>query len=228
MSSSIPNLAGYDLSPDTDLAASVYPQAWRTPLANDNTPSLGEVTQLIQSWQAGDSQALTKLVPQFYAELRKIAAFQLRTERQDHTLQTAGLVNEVFLRLSSGSEIQIQDRKHFFRLAAQVMRRILVDHARLQQADKRIGPEQKVSIEEPIAMALPIAARDVDVLDLHHALEVLAQIHPRQAQLIELRYFGGLTEDEAAEVLEVSRATLARDWKVARHWLSSRLGKSYK
>lgn len=194
-------------------------------MAHDHTPSLGDVTQLIQDWQDGDSQALTKLVPQFYAELRKIAANQLRTERQDHTLQTAGLVNEVFLRLSSGNAIEIQDRKHFFRLAAQVMRRILVDHARQQHADKRIGAHQKVSIEEPIAMAQPIAGRDVDILDLHHALEVLAQIHPRQAQLIELRYFGGLTQDEAADALDISRATLARDWKVARHWLSSRLGK---
>lgn len=185
---------------------------------------IGELTQLIQSWGAGDSGALGELIPHFYSELRQIAAFHMRKERGDHTLDTTGLVNEVFLRLSSGEKAVLQDRKHFIRLAAQIMRRILVDHARQQQADKRVGAHQKVHIEEPIAMAQSTdPTRDVDVLDLHQALQTLAQIHPRQAQLIELRYFGGLTQDEAADVLEISRATLARDWKVARHWLFSRL-----
>lgn len=183
----------------------------------------GEVTQLIHSWRAGDSHALDDLIPYFYSELRQIAAFQLRKERNDHTLQTAGLVNEVFLRLSNSQQVNIQDRKHFFRLAAQIMRRILVDHARQQQAGKRIGAHQKVSIEEPVAMAQAVPSRDVDILALHQALEVLAQIHPRQAQVIEMRYFAGLTEDEAAEALDISRATLARDWRVARHWLAARL-----
>ncbi len=190
---------------------------------DDTSLPRGEVTQLIHSWRAGDSKALTDLIPYFYSQLRQIASFQLRSERPDHTLQTAGLVNEVFLRLSSSKEVDIQDRKHFFRLAAQIMRRILVDHARQQQANKRIGAHQKVSIEEPMAMAMAVVPQDVDILALHQALEMLAQIHPRQAQLIELRYFAGLTEDEAAEALDVSRATLARDWKVARHWLLARL-----
>ncbi len=197
-----------------------------TPLPDTSEQHIGELTQLIHSWGAGDTRALGEIIPHFYDELRQIASYHMRKERGDHTLDTTGLVNEVFLRLSSGEKARLQDRRHFVRLAAQIMRRILVDHARQQQADKRVGAHQTVNIETPVAMAQSgDAHRDVDVLDLHNALEVLAQIHPRQAQLIELRYFGGLTQDEAAEVLEISRATLARDWKVARHWLFSRLRK---
>lgn len=187
-------------------------------MANDDPRS--EVTQLLHSWRQGRPEALDELLPLVYEELRSLAASYLRRERQGHTLQTTALVHEAYLRLTGGDPIEIKDRGHFFTVAAQAMRRILVDHARRQQAEKRIGAYQRVPLE---AAPEPAIELDTDVLAVHEALEVLSQIHPRQAQLVELRYFGGLSQEEAAEALDISLATLARDWRVARRWLHHRL-----
>ena len=180
------------------------------------TPSNpGHVTRLFSRWRAGDEDAAAELLPRVYDELRRLADAYLRRERAGHTLQPTELVNEAFLRLL-GTEVEVLDRTHFFALAARAMRRILVDHARRQRAGKRIAPEDRVTLVTEVD-ATPGA--EVDVLDLNRALERFAEIAPRPAQLVELRYFGGLTLPEAAEVLGVARATAARDWKAARVWL---------
>lgn len=179
-----------------------------------------DVTRLLKSWRQGESKALEDLLPLVYEELRDLAASYLRKERRGHTLQTTALVHEAYLRLCGGSPLHLVDRSHFFTVAAQAMRRILVDHARRHQAGKRIGAHQKVTLE---AAPEPAVQLDADVLAVHEALEALSQIHPRQAQLVELRYFGGLSMEEAAEVLDVSLATVARDWRVARVWLHRKL-----
>jgi RNA polymerase sigma factor (TIGR02999 family) len=175
------------------------------------------------SWRRGDSEAFEDLLPLVYDELRRLAASYLRKERRDHTLQATALVHEAYLRLSGGVALDLQDRAHFFTVAARAMRRVLVDHARRQRADKRIGAGRKVSLDD--APETPVVV-DADVLAVHEALELLAQIEPRQAQLVELRYFGGLSNPEAAEVLEVSIKTVERDWRIARTWLHRRLSSS--
>lgn len=182
--------------------------------------SSGEVTQLLKSWRQGDSEAFEDLLPLVYDELRRLAASYLRKERRDHTLQPTALVHEAYLRLSGGVSLDLQDRAHFFTVAARAMRRVLVDHARRHRADKRIGVDRKVSLDD--APEIPIVV-DIDVLAVHEALELLAQIEPRQAQLVELRYFGGLSNPEAAEVQRVSVKTVERDWRIARAWLHHRL-----
>ena len=182
-------------------------------------PSPGPVTRLFSRWRGGDEDAAAELLPRVYDELRRLADSYLRRERAGHTLQPTELVNEAFLRLL-GTEVEAVDRTHFFALAARSMRRILVDHARRQQAGKRIPPDERVTlVTEVDATPTP----EVDLLDLHRALERFAEIAPRPAQLVELRYFGGLTNPEAAEVLEVSKATVERDWKSARVWLYQEL-----
>ena len=181
--------------------------------------SPGHVTRLFSRWRAGDEDAAAELLPRVYDELRRLADSYLRRERAGHTLQATELVNEAFLRLL-GTDVEALDRTHFFALAARSMRRILVDHARRQQAGKRIPPEERVTLVTEVD-ATP--GSEVDVLDLNRALERFAEIAPRPAQLVELRYFGGLTLPEAAEVLDISRATAARDWKVARVWLVGEL-----
>ncbi len=180
-----------------------------------------EITQLLKSWREGDSGAPEDLLPLVYRELRVLAASYLRRERAGHTLQTTALVHEAYLRLWGGGTPDVSDRSHFFAVAAQAMRRILVDHARRQQAGKRIGPRQQVPLEEAPE---PQAEHNTNVLAVHEALELLSQISPRQAQLVELRYFGGLSNEEAAEVLGISLATLARDWRIAKRWLYRKLG----
>ena len=179
-----------------------------------------EITQLLKSWKSGDSEAPEDLLPLVYRELRVLAASYLRKERAGHTLQTTALVHEAYLRLWSGETPDLTDRSHFFAVAAQAMRRILVDHARRQQAGKRIGAHQVVPLE---GMPEPKLDVDTNVLAVHEALELLSKINPRQAQLVELRYFGGLSNEEAAEVLDISLATLARDWRVAKRWLYRKL-----
>ena len=180
-----------------------------------------EITQLLKSWRQGDSGAPEDLLPLVYRELRVLAASYLRKERAGHTLQTTALVHEAYLRLWGGETPEVSDRSHFFAVAAQAMRRILVDHARRQQAGKRIGAHQRVSLE---GAPEPQVEHDTNVLAVHEALQLLSQINPRQAQLVELRYFGGLSNEEAAEVLGISLATLARDWRVAKRWLYRKLG----
>lgn len=179
----------------------------------------GEVTQLLERWREGQSEALDELLPLVYEELRRLAAHYLGKERRGHTLQATALVHEAYVRLL-GKPLQVEDRSHFFAVAARAMRRVLVDHARRHQADKRIGPQDKVSLEDGPELSVQ---PDVDVLALHEALERLGQVNPRQAKLVEIRYFGGLKNREAAEVLGVSLGTVERDWQVARLWLHRQL-----
>jgi RNA polymerase sigma factor (TIGR02999 family) len=181
----------------------------------------GEITQLLESWQEGNQGAFEDLLPLVYDELRSLARVYLRKERQGHTLQPTALVHEAYVRLTGASgAADFKNRGHFFAVAAQAMRWILVDHTRKQRAGKRISPEDRIPLENaPILAQSP----DLDILDLHEALERLAEVNQRQAKLVELRYFGGLTQDEAAEVLEISRATAERDWRVARLWLHRQL-----
>jgi RNA polymerase sigma factor (TIGR02999 family) len=184
-------------------------------------PEPGEVTRLLQEWRRGDQAAFDELLPLVYNELRRIARGALRRERRGHVLQPTALVHEAFLRLVDQERARIRDRGHFLSVAAQAMRRILVDHERRRRAAKRGGGEEAISLAE--AGGAVDAGQAVDVLALHRALEDLARIDERQARLVELRYFGGLTTVEAAEVLGVSRATLERDWTAARLWLRRRL-----
>ena len=181
----------------------------------------GDITQLLESWQGGNEQAFEELLPLVYEELRSLAAIYLRKERQGHTLQPTALVHEAYVRLTGASGASdFKDRSHFFAVAAQAMRWILVDHTRRQRAGKRIPPQERIPLENaPILAQEP----DLNILDLHEALEDLAKVNERQAKLVELRYFGGLSQDASAEVLGVSRATAERDWRVARLWLHRRL-----
>ena len=182
--------------------------------------STHEVTRLLDQWSTGRPEALDELLPLVYDELRRLAASFLRRERAGHTLQPTALVHEAYFRLTGRSEATVRDRAHFFAVAAQAMRRILVDHARRQLAAKRIGAQDRVPIDD----AFPLAADPkVDMIALHEALNDLAGINSRQAKVVELRYFGGLTTEETAEVLETSVATAERDWHAARLWLRRQL-----
>jgi RNA polymerase sigma factor (TIGR02999 family) len=178
---------------------------------------IGEVTQLLASWRDGDSDAFDRLLPLVYDELHRSAAAYLRRERSDHTLQATALVHEAYLRLANVEELDAHDRFHFYAVAARAMRRILVDHARSQQREKRVGAHRRLPLEE--AACVPQGHSPDQVIAVHGALQELANSHPRQARLVELRFFGGFSEDEAAEILGVSRATLTRDWRFARVWL---------
>lgn len=180
-------------------------------------PTQHEVTRLLADWSHGDPQALEKLTPLVYDELRRLASRYLRRERIGHTLQSTALVNEAFLKLVGQHSVQWQNRAHFFGIAAQLIRRILVDHARARRAEKRGAEAQKLSLDE--AVALP-AGRDLDLVALDDALSDLAKIDPRQGRLVELRFFAGLTIEETAEVLHMSLATAKRDWVAAKAWLS--------
>jgi RNA polymerase sigma factor (TIGR02999 family) len=172
-----------------------------------------DVTVLLNEMRRGDGQAFACLMPLIYAELRKIAAAHLRRERKEHTLQPTALVNEAYLKLVGATSVEWGGRNHFYRVAAQVMRRILVDHARARRADKRAGRALRVTLDDE---ALTIAARDVEILALDEALERLAVADPRLARVVELRYFGGLTVTETAEALGLSTATVGREWAAAR------------
>ncbi len=183
----------------------------------------GEVTQLLEAWQDGNDEALEELLPLVYEELRKLAAQYLRKERYGHTLQPTALVHEAYVRLVGQSRSNFENRSHFFAVASKAMRRVLVDHARRYQAGKRIGVQDKVPLSEAAELS---SEPDGEILAIHEALERLSDIHERQAQLVELRYFGGLTNAEAAEFFGVSRATVERDWKVARLWLHRRLSQN--
>lgn len=183
-------------------------------------PEPGEVTRLLQQWRRGDEAAFDELLPLVYNELRRIARGALRRERPGHVLQPTALVHEAFLRLVDQERARIRNRGHFLSVAAQAMRRILVDHERRRRAAKRGGGGEPISLADAGAV---VDAPGTDVLALHQALEELARIDARHARLVELRYFGGLTAVEAAEVLGISRATAERDWTAARLWLRRRL-----
>ena len=179
------------------------------------------VTQLLVDWGNGNQQALDKLMPLVYGELRRLARNYLRRERQNHTLQPTALVNEAYLKLIDQRHAKWQNRAQFFGVAAQLMRRILVDHARQHQADKRGGPDQQ---RFSITHAEKFSKQpEVDLLALHEALEELTTMDPQQGRIVELRFFGGLSIEETAEVLGVGHATVERDWKMARAWLRTKL-----
>jgi len=180
------------------------------------TPSPNEVTQLLEEWSNGNQAALEKLMPLVYAELRRLAHGYMRHERAGHTLQTSGLVNEACLKLIEQSRVQWQNRGHFFGIAAQIMRRVLVDHARTRQYAKHGGGGHRVSFDDA-RMFLP--ERGGDVVALDEALTELAGFDARKSQIVELRFFGGLSIEETADVLQVSPGTVMRDWTLAKAWL---------
>jgi RNA polymerase sigma factor (TIGR02999 family) len=179
------------------------------------TPS-SEITQTLIRYSRGDAAALDVLLPAVYDELRRLAAAQLQHERPGHTLQPTALAHEAFLRLVNQRDVSWKNRAHFLGLAAQAMRRILADHARRRRAEKRGGDAVRVTMEES---DLPGAPPDLMADDLDAALEDLARLEPRHARIVELRFFGGLTIEETAEVVGVSPATVKRDWLLARAWL---------
>jgi RNA polymerase sigma factor (TIGR02999 family) len=176
-----------------------------------------EITRLLADWSNGDRQALEKLTPLVYDELRRLASRYLRQERAGHTLQSTALVHEAYMKLVGQNSVRWQNRAHFFGIAAQMIRRILVDYARARRADKRGSGVEKLSLDE--AIALP-GGPDLDLVALDDALEGLAKIDERQSKLVELRFFAGLTLEETAEVLQMSTATAKRDWVSAKAWLS--------
>jgi RNA polymerase sigma factor (TIGR02999 family) len=177
------------------------------------------VSQLLQAWEQGDLQAREDLIPLVYQQLRQRAAAYLRRERRDHTLQPTALVNEAYIRLMKQQRVTWLNRAQFFGVAAQIMRRILVDHAREHQAAKR-PRGVRVTLDEGMATVQPL---DCDLLMLDDALQELARIDERQAHIVELKYFGGLSEEEVAAVLSLSRATITREWQSARAWLYRRM-----
>ena len=179
-------------------------------------PSPQQVTQLLAAWGGGDRAALDELMPLVYDELRRLARQHMGRERRGHTLQTSALVNEAFLRLVDQKNIRWQDRAHFFGIAARLMRQVLVDYARRRGYAKRGGTRCRVALDEALVVS---EARAADVVALDEALNRLAQIDPRQDQIVELRFFGGLSIEETAEVLGVSPGTVMRDWTFAKAWL---------
>ncbi len=185
-------------------------------------PSSQEVTHLLLAWRKGDKKALDKLVPVVYEELRRLARGYMRGERKGHTLQTTALVNEAYIRLLDCSRVNWQDRTHFLALSAQLMRRVLVDYARSRRYLKRGAAAEKVSLEED-RIAPP--GYNPDLTELDDALHALAAVDARKSQVVELRFFGGLTEEETAEVLGVSPDTVLRDWKLAKSWLAREIKK---
>jgi RNA polymerase sigma-70 factor, ECF subfamily len=182
---------------------------------------MGDITGLLSRWANGEAEAFGALMPVVYDELRKLADHYLSKERADHTLQPTALVHEAYLRLSGIRNMELRNRAHFYGAAAQVMRRVLVDHARQRRALKRGGPSA-VSVPFDEAIDTPIEA-GVDLLALDEALAGLEQIAPARARVVELRYFGGLSVEETAEYLDVAPATVKRHWAFARAWLFSRL-----
>ncbi len=175
-----------------------------------------QITHLLLAWGNGDEGALGQLMPLVYNELRKVAARHMRRQRPGHTLQTTDLVNEAYLRLADSSKVRWQNRAHFFAVSAQLMRRVLVDCAREKNNLKRGGGARQVSLDEGLVIA---PERGADLLALDEALTRLAALNARHAQVVELRYFGGLNEEETAEALKVSLRTVQRDWNLARLWL---------
>lgn len=179
-----------------------------------------DLTTLLIDWRDGDQEAGRQLMTTAYDDLRRLASRYLQNERCDHTLEATGLVHELYLKLFSQQPVKWQNRAHFFAVAAQQLRRILIDHARGVVAQKRGGKRVKLSLTEVSAL---IGDQEHDVLEVDEALQELEQLDPRAAKVVELRFFGGLKEAEVAEVLGISLATLHRDWKSARAWLISRL-----
>jgi len=185
-------------------------------------PRSVEVTGLLKAWSGGDQAALERLAGHVYDELRHIARRYMRNERAGNTLQATALVNEVYLRLADVKNIDWQQRAQFFAIAAQMMRRILVDAARARGTHKRGGGAIKVNVDEAPVLS---PERDSSLVALDEALEAFSKLAPRQARVVELRYFGGLSEEETAEVLKISTRTVRRDWDFAKSWLMRELGR---
>ncbi|MBX3243468.1 MAG: sigma-70 family RNA polymerase sigma factor [Acidobacteria bacterium] len=181
-----------------------------------STADVPEITKILHEWNNGDAEAGERLLPYVYQELKRQARYLMFSERSDHTLQPTALVHEAFLKISKLSEIKWNDRKHFYRFTAQIMRQILVDHARLHAAKKRGGHTIHFSIDD---LQIPAGERADAILLLNEALERLAEVDERQANIVEMRYFAGMTIAEVAEALELSDRTVAREWHEARLWL---------
>ena len=187
-----------------------------------DAPSVSQqrVTDLLTRWSQGDDAALAELTPLVYEELRRLAHHHMGGQRPNHTLQTTALINEVYLRLADQTNSRWQNRAHFFAVAARAMRQILVSYARSQRAQKRGRGAVEVELDEA---ALVSPEESKEIVDLHEALETLATLDSRKAQVVELKYFGGLNYDEIAEVLKISRVTVRRDWEFAKVWLYTEL-----
>ena len=189
----------------------------RKPRGSDNS-----ITALLAQLSEGNREVEARLIPQIYEELRRVAGRYMRYERVNHTLQPTALVNEAYARLIQEPHLHWQSRAHFFATAAQLMRRILVDHARARHAGKRGGIQHQVTLDEQV---LPAPGQSIDVLALHEALEKLTKLDPRQSRIVELHFFGGLSFEEIASVLQVSERTVKRDWSMARAWLKGELSR---
>jgi RNA polymerase sigma factor (TIGR02999 family) len=183
-------------------------------------PRSAEITGLLRAWSGGDQAAFDRLAPHVYDELRRVARHFMRNERAGNTLQTTALVNEVYLRLVDVKNVDWQQRAQFFAISTQMMRRILVDAARARGSHKRGQGAVRVKMDETAFVSLE---RDSSLVALDEALEAFSKIAPRQAKVVELRYFGGLTEEEIAEVLKISPRTVRRDWEFAKSWLTREL-----
>jgi RNA polymerase sigma factor (TIGR02999 family) len=183
--------------------------------AQSGEPAVGEVSTLLRAWSGGDQRALERLTPIVYDGLRRLARRYMRRERAGHSLQTTALVNEAYMRLVDYERMQWQDRAHFFAVSAQLMRRILVEHARRHNL-KRGGGLQHVSLDEAAVVG---GGRSADLVALDDAMNALARLDARKAQVVEMRFFGGLSVEETAEVLKVSSVTVKRDWSTAKLWL---------
>lgn len=179
-------------------------------------PASHEITQLLQAWGSGDEQALEKLTPLVHTQLRRVARRYMAGERSGHVLQTSALVNEAYVRLFDCQKLNWCDRVHFFAVCAQLMRRILIDMARAAHNQKRGGGATHVALEEALGLGREVS---VEITALNDALDALAKVDPRKRRVVEFRFFGGLSVEETAEVLKVSKETVARDWRLAKAWL---------
>ena len=188
---------------------------------DDNPDRPHEITGFLERWRQGDERAFDQVIDRVYKDLRRRAAAYLRNERPEHTLQPTALVHEAFIKLVDKREIKWQDRNHFLAVAAQAMRRILVDHARSRNREKRGGDNEDLPLDDATGAASD--PHRIDLVALDEALRNLATFDERQARIVELKYFGGMTLDEAADFLGVSRATVRRDWQIARAWLRRQL-----
>ena len=175
-----------------------------------------EITRLLLAWRGGEKSALDRLMPVVYEELKRLASAYMRRQRPGHSMQTVDLVNEAYMRLVDSSRVNWQDRNHFYAISSQIMRRLLVDSARKRNSQKRGGGRAQITLDDNLEAAV---GPGIDLVALDEALKSLAELNPRHSRIIELRYFGGLTEEETAEVLGVSSRTVRRDWTVARAWL---------
>jgi RNA polymerase sigma factor (TIGR02999 family) len=187
------------------------------------SPARHQITELLAEWREGNQSALDELYPLVYDELHRLARRYMSRERKDHTLQTTALINEAYVRMVDQKNVNWANRSHFFAISAQIMRRILIDHARRNAYAKRGGGAQQVSLEE-VAALVPEQGRELMRLD--EALKSLAEQDPRRSQVVELRYFGGLNNEEIAGVLQVSENTVTRDWNMARAWLYQQLSEN--